>query len=137
MFSKRFAFALATPVVLVLLGVALADKADDNFAACCEKEGVDKDCCKYRRPSVLLSDSFAALSVGCLTPEGFPKFAKCAAGGQDNTDCCKNKKNVTNPLCLELCNGAKPISHNNPTDYALCSDDRGKIVECNHDANNH
>ncbi|KAH7711125.1 hypothetical protein AAVH_21563, partial [Aphelenchoides avenae] len=75
-----------------------------------------------------------SLSAGCLTPEGFPKFAKCATGGKDNTGCCKGV-NVTQPLCLELCDGTKPISHNNPTDYATCSGQRAVIVDCNRKAN--
>ncbi|KAH7707318.1 hypothetical protein AAVH_25454 [Aphelenchoides avenae] len=130
MSSKHFAFALVTSV---LLGFALADKADDNVAACCRKEGVDAYCCKHRPGSAPLSESSATSSMGCYSEEGFPKFVHCAAGGLDNTGCCK-AANVTEPLCLELCDGTRPISHSDTTEYARCSWVRPKIAKCNHDA---
>ncbi|KAH7714350.1 hypothetical protein AAVH_18306 [Aphelenchoides avenae] len=72
---------------------------------------------------------------GCLTEKYFEDFAHCATGPTDNRDCCK-KAGVTDPLCLELCDGTHPLSIKDPTAFYNCAKFRTNIAQCDHDVNN-
>ncbi|KAH7730226.1 hypothetical protein AAVH_01274 [Aphelenchoides avenae] len=130
------------PVVLVLVGliashVSLAalkrDAADQKFTKCCEDKKLPcvKDCW-YK--AINRSIPLGEFGGECLGDKYFEAYAHCSSGPTDNRDCCK-KAGVTNPLCLELCDGTHPLSTKNPSDFFECAKDRASIAQCDHDVN--
>ncbi|KAH7714349.1 hypothetical protein AAVH_18305 [Aphelenchoides avenae] len=71
----------------------------------------------------------------CYGEKYFERWVHCATGPTDNRDCCK-KANVTDPLCLELCDGTHPLNIKDPTAFYDCGwKFPTQIYRCDHAAN--